>query len=178
MSYIRRDVIEAKATELRTQAGLRGIPVPVERIARKQGISVKFETLSDDISGALIRKGDVAIIAVNVNHSPVRKVFTLAHELGHYVLHQSDEVFLDKVVMRRDAISARGDDFKEIQANQFAASLLMPKAELEEFFDAQCKVNQDQEDIVSNLAKQFGVSSRAMELRLVNLALISFGEDE
>lgn len=178
MSYIRRDEIEAKAAELRAQTGLQGIPVPVEKIARKRGISVKFEALSDDISGALIRKGEVAAIAVNVNHSPVRRTFTLAHELGHYVLHQSDEVFLDKVIMRRDAASSRGEDFKEIQANQFAASLLMPKVELGEAFDNECTLTQDQTATVLKLAKQFGVSTRAMELRLVNLAMISIAEDE
>jgi Zn-dependent peptidase ImmA (M78 family) len=177
MSYLPRHEIEARADGLRQITGSQSIPVNVDRLAKTLDITVKYESLSADISGALMRKAGVAVIAINKDHSQTRKNFSLAHELGHYWLHQDDEVFLDKSIMHRDAKSARGDDWKEIQANQFAASLLMPKQALEKAFDGQLATTQDRDEIVKTLAKQFGVSARAMELRLMNLALIEVADE-
>lgn len=124
-----------------------------------------------------MRKGEKAVIAVNSEHSANRRTFTLAHEIGHFFLHQDDPVFLDKVVMHRNAVSSRGDDIKEIQANQFAASLLMPRDVLESAYEKLLETTNVRHEIVERLARQFSVSKHAMELRLVNLALIAVDDD-
>lgn len=176
-TYMPRHEIESRAQYLRELTGRKSIPVDVASIAQILDVDVKYERLSNEISGALMRKDGKAVIAINSDHGPSRRTFTLAHELGHYWLHQTDDVFLDKVVMHRNSVSSRGDDFKEIQANQFAASLLMPKVELDEAFDALLEKSQDRKQLIEMLARQFAVSQRAMELRLVNLALIAVDDD-
>ena len=79
--------------------------------------------------------------------------------------------------MHRNAVSSRGDDIKEIQANQFAASLLMPRDVLESAYEKLLETTNVRHEIVERLARQFSVSKHAMELRLVNLALIAVDDD-
>lgn len=176
-AYLPRYAIEKAAQDLREGTGLTSIPVDLSGLAKALGIEIKYELLSQDVSGALLRKGKKAVIAVNAEHSKNRRAFTLAHEIGHFCLHEEDAAFLDRVVMHRNAVSSRGDDIKEIQANQFAASLLMPRAELEAAFDELLEATNTRHEIVERLAKQFSVSQHAMELRLVNLALIAVDDD-
>src|SRR5437764_12493286 len=71
-------------------------PVPVERLAKKEGILLCPLPGSDEISGALIRKQGRAIIAVNPAHHENRQRFTIAHELGHYFLHERLEEHIDE----------------------------------------------------------------------------------
>src|SRR3954470_4270018 len=69
------------------------------------------------------------IIGINSSHPETRKRFTIAHEMGHLVLHQLDQVHVDKqfLVKLRDDISSQAIDPHEIEANAFAAALLMPE---------------------------------------------------
>src|SRR5439155_24819979 len=67
--------------------GVRRAPINVVKIASKHASVIK-RPLEDDISGALIPLGenDWAIL-VNSRHHPNRQRFTIAHELGHLLLH-------------------------------------------------------------------------------------------
>ncbi|MGH3265723.1 MAG: ImmA/IrrE family metallo-endopeptidase [Trebonia sp.] len=58
----------------------------------------------------------------------VRRRFTIAHELGHYFLHVSETLHVDRAAhfRLRSQLSSEGIDVTEIQANRFAASLMMP----------------------------------------------------
>ena len=69
---------------------------------------------------------------VNSLHAPVRQRFTIAHELGHAVLHAREGIHLDQAfrLRFRDQTSAMAIDPEEIDANSFAAELLMPADEL------------------------------------------------
>jgi Zn-dependent peptidase ImmA (M78 family) len=62
-------------------------------------------------------------------------------------------------------------DAKEIEANQFAASLLMP-AKLVRAHAARFGKGPLLEDEVRHLAREFEVSEQAMTIRLTNLGLI------
>src|SRR6202030_4863019 len=78
-------------------------------------------------------KDNVPISGVNSLQHPNRQRFTIAHECGHLVLHRdliTHVVHIDKKfpVLRRDDKSATGSERIEIQANQFAAELTMPRA--------------------------------------------------
>ncbi len=61
--------------------------------------------------------------------STVRQRFTIAHELGHFFLHRaSSTVFVDAApIFFRDESSSNGSQREEIEANAFAAELLMPE---------------------------------------------------
>ena len=54
-------------------------PIDVKAIAKKYGVEVIEESFPDDISGALSRGPDHAVIAVNKGHHENRQRFTIAH---------------------------------------------------------------------------------------------------
>ena len=112
------------------------------------------------ISG-LLKKED-GVIGVNQAHHPLRQRFTIAHELGHFLLghglgeeHQEETV--DDVFDKPRPI--------EREANRFASALLMPEAWVKKH------VKKDGMEI-EQLAKAFGVSKQAATIRLLELKLI------
>jgi Zn-dependent peptidase ImmA (M78 family) len=152
-------------------------PVDVERIAKRLGLKVVDFDLGEDISGLLISKGDSTVIAVQENDHPNRKRFTIAHEIGHYHLrHQfepGEHVHVDRghLIMPRNSRSSEGTDRKEIEANQFAACLLMPSKLLMRSIKA-LKVGSLCDDHVEELANEFEVSEQAMTIRLSTLGFL------
>src|ERR1700686_5518950 len=123
----------ARAQQLLTRLDIKSVPTPVEKIAKALGVQVRFSPFDDELSGMIYIKEGIPIIGVNSLHHPHRQRFTIAHEIGHLELHRdiiSANVHVDRQfpILMRDAISATGTDQMEIQANQFAAELLMPLA--------------------------------------------------
>lgn len=147
--------------------------VDVRAIAGLLGIEIRENPLGD-VSGLLFREGKQVIIGVNLEHHPNRKRFTIAHEIGHHQLHSHNPLYVDKgfAVRRRDQRSSEAVDIEEIEANAFAAELLMPARMLEKEPELQ-KVGIDQEQGIPALAKRYGVSEQAMTFRLINLKIIS-----
>lgn len=95
------------------------------------------------IDGSLhVNKSGDFVIKLPFYSSPLRDNFTVAHELGHYLIHYNGE---ENVTYTR-----YGTDSKEIEANRFAAAFLMPK---NEFLEARKELN----DSVSLLAARFQV---------------------
>jgi Zn-dependent peptidase ImmA (M78 family) len=108
----------------------------------------------------------VVIVGVNSLHAPNRQRFTLAHEIGHVVLHRhilEGAVHVDRVLLR-DRNSSTGTDQLEIQANAFASELLMPTDILENALGGRQVVLDDDADVAA-LAKKFRVSESAMRFR-------------
>ena len=162
-----------QAYELLDQLGLKRPPVPVEKIAKNLGAVVRYSPLDDEISGMIYIKKGTPIIGVNSLHHPNRQRFTIAHELGHLVLHRDKiegTVHVDKVfaVLMRDVDAAAGMDAIEIEANCFAAALLMPEVLLRSSLRSRVLDIDDEKPLVE-LAQKFRVSRQAMEFRLGNL---------
>ncbi len=148
-------------------------PVPVDKVARHLGAQIRFSPFNGDISGMIYIKDNVPIIGVNSLQHPNRQRFTIAHECGHLVLHRdliTREVHIDKTfpVLRRDDKSATGTERIEIQANQFAAELTMPRALLLQVVKNQA-IDIDDSELVRRLAQQFKMSTEAMSVRMSNL---------
>ena len=148
-------------------------PVPVERVARHLGATVRYSPFDGDISGIIHIKDGIPIIGVNSLHPPNRQRFTVAHECGHLVLHReliTHEVHVDKkfAVLRRDDVSATGKEKREIQANQFAAELIMPHAFLLQALGNDM-IDIDDSELIMRLAREFKVSTDAMKIRMTNL---------
>ena len=161
---------------MRTDYNL-GIPVNVEWLVKNLGIEIKKDDLDEvSLSGFAVQKHGKKFIGVNSLESPVRQRFTIAHELGHLFLHKDDTVSYDQgsVMLFRDSQASEGNDTKEIEANKFAAELLMPADSLREDianegpFDLINK-NTSTDAIVSKLAEKYGVSEQAMSIRLTTL---------
>lgn len=148
-------------------------PVPVEEIANHLDALVRFCPFDDDLSGMIYIKGTQPIIGVNSLHHSNRQRFTIAHEIGHLVLHRNqiqDQVHVDKrfPVLMRDSKSATGNQRMEMEANRFAAELLMPIFLLrpilvKNVFDI------DDERPLEKLSRTFQVSKQALEYRIRNI---------
>ncbi len=160
--------IQRKANELLRSAGVVEPPVDVISIAVLLGATIRHEITKDDISGALHRREDGPVIGVNALHSQSRQRFTIAHEIGHLILHKHESVFIDRVY-RRDSQSSEALDPVEIEANKFAAALLMPKDLISSAEPG--KGSPLSSDDVEELARRFAVSQQAMTFRLENLGV-------
>jgi Zn-dependent peptidase ImmA (M78 family) len=162
------------ADEILNSLGSYDLPIDIKSIIESKDISIAYEVFDDDLSGLLIKHdGGRPKIGVNAKHSATRQRFTLAHELAHFVLEHQGDIFVDHSVLRRDGRSSMAIDQSEIDANQFAADLLMPREDVRrEFVKTRNSGNTNQEKIIKHLAKMFFVSPKAMEYRLVNLNLI------
>ena len=165
-----RSSVELQAKEILSQHGLYSLPVDPVLLANRLGIAVSNAKFSDDSSAALIAKrGHTTRIFVEQSDPPYRKRFSIAHELGHHFLHLTDdgEILDTHTDMFRDKEPAEGPisnlRLREIQANWFAASLLMP----EEFVRSEW----DRNPSAAHLAKAFNVSREAMGYRLDALDL-------
>lgn len=171
---------ELAARKLLNSMGIEKPPVNLEPIAKRLGIELLKDDLGDELSGVLIKEGEKLVIFVNAGHHENRRRFTIAHEIGHHVLGHPGEMFVDKtlrqkaIVVRRDGRSSEGTDIDEIQANRFAAELLMPKQLVESEVSKRLSKRNlpTPEDLVANLGEQFKVSRQAMEIRLVNLGFL------
>ena len=173
MKYVPAKTIEAKAVSVLREANALRIPVPVELVAHRLSLVVEPSMLGEDVSGVLVVGDGSGTIGVNQAHPPVRQRFTVAHEIGHYVMHRaSSDLFIDKgyTAVFRDTKSSTGAERAEIQANHFAAALLMP-AELLLPEIRRSGFDLADEDALGTLAEKFQVSTQSMSYRLSNLGI-------
>ena len=148
------------------------LPIDIESLINRHGIHIQHQPMEESVSGMLVIKNERATIGVNQTHHPNRQRFTLAHELGHYLLHRKrTQVFVDSSTMFfRGGLAAEGTDKIEIEANAFAAELLMPENVLRDITRHQ-PLDAFDDRAVQSLAVKFGVSVRALTIRLTKLGL-------
>jgi hypothetical protein len=109
--------------------------------------------------------------ATEAARSVGRRRFTVAHELGHWCLHHRGAAHARRAHWCRpadvgaDVIKVTGDRRIEAEANRFAAALLMPELQLRSEAEL-TRLN------IPVLAKRFGVSARAMQIRLETLQML------
>jgi Zn-dependent peptidase ImmA (M78 family) len=154
-------------------------PINVVEIAKQLNIKIREDELGD-ISGLIYREGNQVTIGINSGDPSVRQRFTIAHELGHFFLHSENQLFVDKVfaVKLRDHVSSEAIDKEEIEANAFAAEMLMPSKLVRSDFQLSNSSILDYErgevldEIIKELATNYKVSKQAMTIRLINLGVI------
>lgn len=171
--------IDKSADELITKFKIKTAPVPVKDIALQLGIDLIEYNLGDGASGVLVIDNGHATIGYNPNDPLARQRFTISHEIGHYIHHREENsLFVDKNFLirkfRNPNNTYSSEEYKqEQQANNFAASLLMPKS----FLEAEmAKIDMDdynELELIEYLAKKFQVSIAAMSFRLSNLNLFT-----
>ncbi|PBB84539.1 ImmA/IrrE family metallo-endopeptidase [Mesorhizobium sp. WSM3876] len=162
----------AAARHVLAEFGVKSAPVPVERIIKSRNIVLQYAPLDAELSGMAFIRDGVGIIGVNALHHPNRQRFSAAHELAHHELHASEirnEVHVDKAfrVLWRDDVASMGVDPLEIEANAFAAELLMPTEILQGLVDPGGLDLEDDEKVES-LAKKLRVSTAALRYRLAS----------
>lgn len=170
---LRKKQVKAMVSKLLRDGEIRQPPIPVDRVARNLGLRVRHVPFEGEISGSLIRQGKDALVGVNSMHHENRQRFTLAHEMGHFLLHKGDRVILDRSfrVNLRDTNGKNTEDPEEVEANLFAAELLMPEEFLVNSLRDK-KIDIEEDDIIEALANDYKVSPQAMTYRLVNLGFL------
>ncbi|HEX6462601.1 MAG TPA: ImmA/IrrE family metallo-endopeptidase [Candidatus Saccharimonadales bacterium] len=124
-------------------------------------VDYNFGTHGSEIMGAIkypepakaVRR---PIILVNKYKSDTNKTFTLAHELGHYKLYHATKGI--KFRLDYDYSVDHQEIKKEVEANYFAGALLMPKEQVIQLAESTSDL--------SEVAKYFGVSRKALDVRL------------
>jgi Zn-dependent peptidase ImmA (M78 family) len=152
--------------------------VSVSVVAKKAGIELIPYEFGENISGALFIEDGKATIGYSPSEPVVRQRFTVAHELGHYFLHQdaNSSLFFDKTqILFRDELNSSGRR-KEREANAFAASLLMPQRFINNSLARIRKTpgRLTDEEIIRELANEYKVSQIAMSYRLGNLGHMNY----
>lgn len=166
-----------KAEELLRELRMDRVPVDVEVVARRLRLAVIKSDLGPDTSGLLVTDESGTRICLSSTDLPRRRRFTLAHEIGHHCLgHQfprGEHVHVDRgnFISQRGRSAAPGIDPKEVEANQFAASLLMPAHLLRRHAQLLAGRGPLHDGHVSKLADTFQVSEQAMAIRLASLDL-------
>ena len=167
----------SRAADLVARCRVQSPPVDIEAAAAELGLQLVRDDLGPDVSGLLVSNKGSVFVCVRAADHPNRQRFTIAHEIGHFVLrHQfvpGEHVHVDRgnFISQRGPRSATGVDPKEIEANQFAACLLMPAALLTQEVAAY-GTSPLVEWQVSELASRFAVSEQAMTIRLSTLGLL------
>ncbi|MDN4175621.1 ImmA/IrrE family metallo-endopeptidase [Nocardioides sp. SOB77] len=167
--------ISDATTELLRATGQTQPPVDLTVITDYLDLTVVKTNMSNDVSGMLIRDGASGANTVGLNnaHNLGRRRFTLAHEIGHFHLHRGRPLIVDSSVRinLRDRTSGMATDREEMEANRFAAELLMPS---EVVLDAVAAAKMtDADQLTHHLATRFKVSQQAMGYRLINLGILS-----
>ncbi len=158
-------------------------PIAIENIIKFLGLALEINPDFNNIKviGRITIKNGAPTIWVNPikNTTEERKRFTLAHELGHFMLHIAPEGKINNFDEFSDKnISFNRDDnwsYTEMEANNFAAELLIPislaKSKVKDILTSEPGIST--EDMLVKLSKCFEVSETAMEYRLRNLGVIA-----
>lgn len=135
--------------------------INVLEIARSFVDSVSWFDFSE-VDGVLVRLNGKSHIGVRKNAPFVRKRFTIAHELGHFLMHEG--TFIDQTDISLNKT--------ETEANCFASGLLMPETIIRKTYD-QLANFVPKTEICMEMAWIFRVSRKAMEVRFLELGFIT-----
>lgn len=137
--------------------------IHVRDISMERGAFVRERPLQGS-EGRLVRKGTLGIITINSGiREEGRKRFAIAHELGHFELHSASQLIL---CSEEDMYVWNENKSQEIEANEFAADILMP----EEIFARYIRPEQPNMDRVKELSREFRTTLTATALRYVQLS--------
>lgn len=152
------------------------IPVNIEGLIRSYDIELdKNADLPAGIHGQIERDASGQYkISIQKNDHYYRKRFTMAHELGHFLYHKEQiGNGVNDNRMYRSTNGRRIPDELEIEANKYAAAVLMPDDSVLEYArDRGVLSIQDGtivEDALKELAIAFQVSTEAMTYKINKL---------
>ncbi len=160
------DAVAEKAQEILKKNSITSPFVNVFDIAEREGLKIEYRVFpngNSDISGFLM--ADEKTIYLNIDNSPERQAYTVAHELGHYLLGHAPDKY--GVLRRANDYTNTEKSQEEKDADRFAANLLMP----EKMIRRELRQYPFLKDAPQILAAKFGVSVSAMKFRLMNLGI-------
>lgn len=162
------------AEDLLKRYGLNTPPVDVDKLAMMMGAAVVRTRAEGDESGFVMRDGSKVVIGVNSGTSRRRQRFTVAHEIGHLLMHEGNLIVDSSIRANyRNDVSSMATDAQEMEANKFAAALLMPMERVREAVARLSVGATSREDLINRLSREFDVSTEATGYRLINLGIAS-----
>ena len=144
----------------KSQQSLLDKPVDIVKLAKNLGIAkVVRSDLGEKISGMIEKRKEGFVIITNEAEPKVRRRFTIAHELAHFLLHK-DQISdgITENTLYRGGLSNRC----EVEANRLAADILMPLGKIEEYINREGTAHVS----LKGMADNFEVSISAMTVRL------------
>lgn len=137
-------------------------------ILLREKIVVDLLPLIDKFCGMLIIDEYETSILLNKNHIPVRRFFTIGHELGHYFIHRNQSShFLDHKGNLNDNSDKNTIPIMEQQANVFSSELLMPSEVIYAMLSNKFSFYK--------IAKNIKVSYESLKWRLVRYCIETYG---
>lgn len=150
----------------------------VEKLNLKNGFDII--TLVKQLGGKVIfvddiymdayleKDGNGFVIYLDSSKSSKRQRFSIAHELGHLFLHLKylDQSYWSSLSVESSRVYRYGHDVEELEANEFAAELLMPYNEFSKIvkdYSSNGNIN------LLLLSEQFNTSVDAVKYRGHNL---------
>lgn len=172
---------EKRAWQLICENDIDRPAVDVESLAHGLGIDIQYEPFDGELSGVLIRNQEqnTFVIGVNEIHPKVRQRFTIAHEIGHFLLHKGNELFVDESIRlnyrrNNETYSSTAAINEEMQANAFAAALLMPEQFICDYIEKHNGyLDYNDSTEIEAMAAAFQVSTQALLIRLGKLKMFS-----
>ncbi len=135
----------------------------LEVVESRAQLPVVVRRLPEDVAGACVPCGDTRLLWVNGAQPVTRQRFTLAHELGHAWCGHDGAVAVDTV----ETLNGTPTNAYEVQANAFAAELLVPRAAVARVVGRDPSL----EELVV-LAAHYGVSAWVALFRCQTAALL------
>lgn len=154
------------------QSSQKGYRVDVVGLAKKLNLQVFSVDLPDDQSGHICKDSGQPYIEVNRSHPITRQRFTIAHEISHYLKHESA---LEKQgqLDRKSQFSSPEEAKMEAEADEAAASILMPKKLVEAYFTENnwSTLTRFTTEMIEQIANEFRVSRAMAITRLRELGI-------
>ncbi len=173
MNKKRQLFIEKIANTVRDECNVAGYGIPnIFEAAEKIGYRViRYPIGKDDFLGFALIKDSERIIFSNSSLILSREIFTIAHEIGHQKLHLSEQGLQ---MIKDDNFDDRNE--LEVEANYFAAYLLMPMEKIQQFIRLELEdrpVNKWSGLDIAKIQTEFNVSYDMALIRLKNLGVLN-----
>jgi len=142
-------------------------PININQILTNLGIKLLPYHFPEKISAVLLKEGHMIVVGVNESHHPNRQRFSIAHEIGHYMLGHYRDIYVDDAAISEGQFDVSENEHSKVQeqeANHFASELLMPSAMLKQDFQ---KISN-----IDEIAKLYKVSKDALWIKLLKLKLV------
>lgn len=181
----------AKAWGILRDLSIQDFPIDPRQIAAELGIVVWERELPETCDGWLMQVGNACGILVNARiQSEARRNFTIAHEIGHYLLERNTDRScslderLNAMIAEKECdteesrLQKQAYLLSEQRANRFAVELLMPSP----IFLADLSLHQQVGlPAIAELASQYGTSLTSTAIHYTRLSdlicAIVFSED-
>lgn len=167
--FLNQELTDQEISNIKTQLDLpdivdfQSLSEAVEKVWKIPVFKLPFK--SRKLSGLTIKRQNEYYIFINHGHSEGRRLFSLAHEIGHILMHMGDDDFSSQFSPRSKP---------EKQANKFAESFSIPKEEFDRKINVEGFSLSSQR--IRELADDFNVSYDCMVHNLYNLDMINYGD--